>query len=316
MAVRYLLPKDGHFYKANLHCHSTCSDGRFTPEELKDAYKLHGYQIIAYTDHRVCTDHSRLNDDSFLALSGSELDNISTPEETLWQKACHICCIARKPITYTPMIQLKHGGHQQANETIRELKDAGFIVHYNHPVWSAHAAADFIPLEGLSGFEIYNNCSEVYGMEGNSLNDYALFLKSGKRAYPVAADDNHNMIHSRRFITDSFGGFNMIKAPSLSYDHIMAALEAGHTYASTGPAIYEYTLNGKELHLKCSPVSKAILKSSRVGLSRQNVVMASDQITEVTFDLADSHDFAYVQLLAADGSFACTAPVYEAQWCS
>ena len=30
----YLLPKTGNLYKANLHCHSTVSDGSFTPEEL------------------------------------------------------------------------------------------------------------------------------------------------------------------------------------------------------------------------------------------------------------------------------------------
>ena len=32
--IRYLLPRDGQFYRANLHCHSTDSDGHFTPEEL------------------------------------------------------------------------------------------------------------------------------------------------------------------------------------------------------------------------------------------------------------------------------------------
>ena len=40
---KYLLPETGHFYKANLHAHSTLSDGRLTPEELKAAYKAHGY---------------------------------------------------------------------------------------------------------------------------------------------------------------------------------------------------------------------------------------------------------------------------------
>ena len=32
---RWLLPEEGSFYKANLHCHSTYSDGQLTPEELK-----------------------------------------------------------------------------------------------------------------------------------------------------------------------------------------------------------------------------------------------------------------------------------------
>ncbi|GEM_PF-2916627 len=28
---KYLLPEDGMFYKANMHCHSTLSDGEFSP---------------------------------------------------------------------------------------------------------------------------------------------------------------------------------------------------------------------------------------------------------------------------------------------
>ena len=32
---KYLLPKEGNFYKANLHCHTTISDGRMTVEETK-----------------------------------------------------------------------------------------------------------------------------------------------------------------------------------------------------------------------------------------------------------------------------------------
>ena len=37
---KYLLPRTGKFYKANLHCHSTVSDGKLTPAELKEAYKV------------------------------------------------------------------------------------------------------------------------------------------------------------------------------------------------------------------------------------------------------------------------------------
>lgn len=314
MAVRYLLPKEGEFYKANLHCHSTCSDGQFTPEQLKDAYRHHGYSVLAFTDHRVCIDHSELNEDGFLALSGSEIDDITTQEETTWQKACHLCCIARRPCTMSPMIQLRHGGAEQMNETIRELREAGFLVHCNHPVWSALSTADTLMLEGLQGFEVYNHCSEVYGMEGNALHDYLLFLKGGKRAYPVASDDNHNGAHPRRWLADSFGGFNMIKAPELSYDAIIAALDAGHTYASTGPVIESYVLEGTTLCLRCSPVSKAILKTAQVGLNRQNFIAQGDEITEVTFDLKDAHGFAYIQLHDAKGGFACTTPIDERVW--
>ena len=39
---KYLLPEEGQFYKANLHCHTTVSDGSLTPEEIKAAYKARG----------------------------------------------------------------------------------------------------------------------------------------------------------------------------------------------------------------------------------------------------------------------------------
>ena len=32
----YLIPEGGHFYKANLHTHTTVSDGCKTPAEIKE----------------------------------------------------------------------------------------------------------------------------------------------------------------------------------------------------------------------------------------------------------------------------------------
>ena len=49
--IKHLLPKVARFFRANLHTHSTCSDGVLTPREIKEAYKARGYQIVAFTDH-------------------------------------------------------------------------------------------------------------------------------------------------------------------------------------------------------------------------------------------------------------------------
>ena len=49
--MRILLDENKNFYKANLHCHSTNSDGRATPEKLKEEYMKRGYSAIAFTDH-------------------------------------------------------------------------------------------------------------------------------------------------------------------------------------------------------------------------------------------------------------------------
>ena len=39
---KYLLPESGNFYKANLHCHTNVSDGKWTPEKVKEEYSKQG----------------------------------------------------------------------------------------------------------------------------------------------------------------------------------------------------------------------------------------------------------------------------------
>ena len=57
---KYLLPKEGSFYKANLHCHTTLSDGKMTPQEVKDYYLKNRYNIVALptTQSRSITNNS------------------------------------------------------------------------------------------------------------------------------------------------------------------------------------------------------------------------------------------------------------------
>ena len=49
--IKHLLPQTERYFKANLHTHSTISDGILTPVEVKEAYKAAGYQILCLTDH-------------------------------------------------------------------------------------------------------------------------------------------------------------------------------------------------------------------------------------------------------------------------
>ena len=69
-----LLPLEGKFYKANLHSHTTISDGRLTPEQDKEAYKSRGYEILAITDHRIYGNHEALNEENFLVIPAVEVD--------------------------------------------------------------------------------------------------------------------------------------------------------------------------------------------------------------------------------------------------
>ena len=69
-----LLPQVERYFKTNLHTHSTISDGKLTPPEVKKLYQDLGYQILCITDHNIIADHSDMNEPDFLMLTGVEIN--------------------------------------------------------------------------------------------------------------------------------------------------------------------------------------------------------------------------------------------------
>jgi predicted metal-dependent phosphoesterase TrpH len=61
------------WFRGNTHSHSTVSDGRVTIEERFAGYRAAGYDFLVLTDHRKVSDVSAFTDESFLAISGSEV---------------------------------------------------------------------------------------------------------------------------------------------------------------------------------------------------------------------------------------------------
>ena len=70
---KYLLPRLGKFYKANMHTHTNISDGANTPEKVKEEYVKKGYSIVAFTDHEIMMPHSELCDEGFLPITAYEI---------------------------------------------------------------------------------------------------------------------------------------------------------------------------------------------------------------------------------------------------
>ena len=273
---RFLLPEEGQFYKANLHSHSTVSDGDLTPEEMKKVYMDMGYSIIAYTDHNVMKAHPELSDGEFLALNGYEvdIDELEPSMDALKEmahvrKSTHLCLIALEPETQQHLFEfygekLSHlrirvpgtddsqwfYKMENINEAIRQAREAGFFVTYNHPHWSLEDYSHYSRLEGLNALEICNGGSFKAGFEEYNPQVYDDMLRLGKRIWCVAGDDNHN--HGPADDWDSGIAWTVFKAPSLDYRTITKALEAGHFYASQGPEIHALWVEDGVLHVKTS----------------------------------------------------------------
>jgi len=260
----YLLPNTEKQYKANLHTHSTISDGKLTVEELKEKYKAQGYQIMAFTDHEICVDHQDLCDDNFLAITAYEIatTDMNDPE----RRTYHMNLFSKDPHnTKQVFFHPTHLGKRQhqlelvvcdehrtreystecMNEVIAAANEAGFLVCYNHPSWSLQNYSDYIGLKGLWGVEVANGICLRKGYEDFQPHVFDDLLKAGNRIFPVGADDIHSEEHA-------FIAFVMIASPSLGYSDVMNALEKGDFYASTGPEIHSLTLEEGILSIRCS----------------------------------------------------------------
>jgi len=301
------LPKDGAFYKANLHGHSTLSDGKLTPEQLRDLYRSHGYSIFAYTDHRDYHDHRNLTQPDFLPIVSFEADlTEENGKDWPYRKTYHLNFYDTCPDEYIKaksqslMPRCAYEDKDGINTYIAEMNRLGFLCCYNHPYWSLQDFRDYTGLEGLFAMEVYNHGCEGDGLYGAHPQVYDEMLRSGQRLFCLATDDNHNRAPIGSPYSDSFGGFTMIKAEGLSYPFVMHALKAGHFYASTGPEIHEFYMDGNTVHIACDPVTKIYLKTD----TRDCYIRLAENgetVTGASFTLKGAEKYIRLECVDASG---------------
>lgn len=324
---KYLLPETGHYYKANLHCHSTVSDGTRTPEQLKKAYMDHGYSVLAYTDHDVMIDHSDLADEHFLPLNGYEMEVNEAHEHgnRTW-KTCHMCLIALEPDNlkqvcwhrskylfanaknYRDQVQFddtlpdyeREYTPERINDMMMTGRNSGFFVSYNHPVWSLETRDEYLKFDGMHALEIYNFGSVDCGFDDYVPMVYDEMLRAGKRISCTASDDNHNL--GENWEHDSFGGFSMIKAERLEYQTITRALVNGDYYASMGPEIYDLYVEDGRVFITCSP-AKRITMNTGVRNAKCAWATAGEPLTATSFEL--NPEDVYIRLTVIDEEGKC-----------
>ena len=289
---KYLLPDNVNWYRANMHCHTTCSDGTLTPEEVKEAYKGMGYSIVAYTDHEIMLDHSDLNDKDFLALTSSEYsvnEAVATfpqlgENDGEWQrkKVVHLNVFNPRPHdTFQPATSddqfwhlkdrykgvfkgdgfIREYSTEGVNEMIRRCNEAGFLVQLNHPNWSLNEKEDYTSYRGLWALEILNYATECISGAEYCPYIYDEMIRAGMHGlYCTMGDDNHNR---GRSLGHSFGGSTMIGAKELEYGQIFDALKNGEFYCTSGridpPLIKSLYVEDNIVKLDCSPAVAVFL---------------------------------------------------------
>ena len=311
---KYLLPDGVNWYRANMHCHSTFSDGHYTPAEIKKLYMEQGYSVVAYTDHEAIFDHSELTDENFVALTSSEYsvteyrahpENVEGVDIPAWKmrKTIHLGVYSKDPHnTFHPAADegslgwwrsqgklldpIDCDGYareytvESLNETVKRLNENGFLVSLNHPNWSLMPLQDCLDIKGLWALEILN-----YATERETGGEYCPYIYDSMvrddmyKLNCIMGDDNHNGGGS---LDHSFGGSTFFGAPELTYESIINAMEKGEFYCASGknpPRINALYVEDNMIKIDCSEATDIFV----TGFGRAYRHVSGENLTHAEF---------------------------------
>ncbi len=288
----------GRFWKGNIHTHSTASDGVRTPEAVCATYREAGYDFLALTDHFMArydfpiVDTRPFRTAGFTTILGAELH---APETRLGE-AWHILAVGLPP-GFAPLLP----GETGPGVAARALA-AGAFVAIPHPAWYALTAEDAATLPGAHAVEVYNHTSQLRTERGDGVYLADQLLAQGRRIGLIAVDDAHFAC------PDAFGGWVMVKAEANEPEPLLAALKAGHYYATQGPLIHDIAWGAEEVEVTCTPAA-SVMVLGRGSRAAQSVMPAQTRV-RLPFTRLVPGGFARIVVADAQGRRAWTNPVH------
>jgi len=238
--------RDGIFFRGNLHCHSSRSDGALDPEHVVSAYKRLGYDFICLSDHFEAdygwqlTDTSSWRDESFTTLIGAELSRPGPVRPGKWWLGA-----VGLPLDF-PAPDSREKGPELASRA----RAAGAFLVLLHPGFNATQTRDLEGMDVIDAVEIYNDGVQRGNDRGDGWYLAVDLLDRGWEISCTAADDAHFDLGGY----DAIGGaWVEVRSPVLEPAALLAALKGGAFYATTGPKIQDVRVIDRAVEVHCTP---------------------------------------------------------------
>ena len=166
------------------------------------------------------------------------------------------------------------------DEVIRQRDELNvpMLVHINHPNFHhAISLEDMIALRNERFFEVYNghpavnNMGDSIHMSTESIWDHIniAYIKNNKPLiYGLATDDSHNYHKIDSRWSNAGRGWVVVKADSLHPKSLIAAMEAGEFYASTGVELNEVILENEKLSIEVKKEANIKYQISFIGCKK------------------------------------------------
>lgn len=289
------------WFKGNLHTHTTESDGDSSPADVVQWYRDQKYDFLAITDHDKLT---RLDAPGILLIPSEEVT------DRLGKKPIHVNAIGIREVV------MPQGGTSATDvlqRDIRAVRAAGGVPLINHPnfVW-AFGADDIRPLADVTLMEIASGHPLVNSGGGggwpSSEEIWDSLLTSGKRIYAVGVDDSHHFKKPGERDAAPGRAWVVVRAAALDQSQIVAALDAGDFYASTGPEIDEYAVANGTINVRVKQYSLNKYRIVFIG-SAGRVLHTSNEL-EAAYKLKGGEGYVRVKVSDSNGGTAWLQPLW------
>ncbi|UCC69379.1 MAG: CehA/McbA family metallohydrolase [Armatimonadota bacterium] len=287
----------GHWYKGNLHTHTTQSDGVLEPKEVVSRYRAAGYDFLALTDHHTVTRVAGASDDAFLLLLGTELDG----DRGQVAESVHVVAFGLSGPAEVPLAP-------SVPAAIAWAREHGGEALIAHPYWSGLTVSDMLRWDGHLGVEIFNTGCHYEIAKGCSTVHWDDLLGQGRRLWGFAVDDSHHY-RSENHPTDTARAWVMVKAVELTREAILSSLRDGLFYSSWGPTIHEVTLTGEQVTARTSPVKEINFIAQRWA-SQSFSAPEGSTLKQASFRPSGREEYLRVECRDPEGRWAYSNPIF------
>ena len=166
--------------------------------------------------------------------------------------------------------------------------------------------ADVVGLQGVWAVEVYNYGTEVECGEGCDTAFWNTMLQKGTQTGCFASDDNHN---PAKFF-DALGGWVCVKSEELTHEAIINHLLAGDYYASAGPEITAWGVDGDEVYLTCSPAARINFIAGGLVGGSETILQHESPLTHGLHTLHGGETWVRAEVVDHQGRRAWTNPIW------
>lgn len=297
------------WYKGNTHTHTLNSDGDSSPDDVARWYREHGYRFLVLSDHNFLTSTEGLN-----ALFGADEQFLIIPGEEVTDK------VGDKPL-HINGLNVQHLVRPQGGATIVEalqrdidaIRAASGVPHLNHPNFGwAVSAAEIARVKNDRLFEIFNGHPMVNNVGGGEMPGleemWDIILSSGKLLYGLATDDAHDFKRPGDPSAAGPGrGWVVVRAPRLGAREVLAALENGDFYASTGVELADVQRSTSRIEIRIKPDAWSKYTTRFIG--RDGKVLAESAANPARYDIRGDEGYVRAVVLESNGKKAWVQPV-------